>query len=114
MKKISHLLAQDERRRKPPITLPRLTAADDAARSRDEVLAIPADRRRARVESGDLKTYKRPRQQRYTDVSAALVTEKPESENDEKKATQKTTLVEQSLPPSKCSQSPTMRRPAKF
>jgi hypothetical protein len=69
VKKISRLLDQDGRRPKPPITLPRLAAVDDAARSRDEVLAIPA-------ELGDLKIFKRSRQQRHADVSAAPVTTK--------------------------------------
>jgi hypothetical protein len=45
--------------------------------TRDEVLAIPLDKRRAWVELGFLKIFKRPRQQRHADVSAAPVTEKP-------------------------------------
>jgi hypothetical protein len=45
--------------------------------SSDEVLAIPAPQRRMRVEIGDLKIFKRPRQQRHADVSAAPVMEKP-------------------------------------
>jgi hypothetical protein len=63
--------------------------------TRDEVLAIPLACRRMRVETGDLKIYKRRRQQHHANVGAALVLEKlppwngrapTERENDEMRA----------------------------
>jgi hypothetical protein len=68
----------------------------------DEVLAIPLADRRMRVKIGDLKIYKRRRQQRHVDGNTALVTEKPppwnwkaptERENDEMREWIKKTFV---------------------
>jgi hypothetical protein len=70
--------------------------------TRDEVLAIPLEKRRAWVELGVLKIYKRRRQQRHVDGNTVLVTEKPppwnwkaptERENDEMMAWIEKTLA---------------------
>jgi hypothetical protein len=69
--------------------------------TRDEVLAIPLEKRRAWVELGVLKIYKRRRQQRHVDGNAVPVTEKPppwkkaptERENNEMRAWIEKTLA---------------------